>query len=229
MYAVIVGCGLVGSRVATLLSRDGHNVAVIDKNPDAFNHLPPEYDGLTILGVGFDEEVLKSAGIEQADVFAALTDNDNANIMASAVAKNVFGVKRAITRVFDPAREKTFKVLGLEIVTPTVLGAEQVYSRFIMGENSAHLYISENDIEIMEHVYESIGKEEKVKDIEIENEIRVAAIIRKGKSFLPKEEEILQKGDRIITIVTVPSIHKAMKTFGNKEVKNEEVKKVGKK
>lgn len=86
-----------------------------------------------------------------------------------------------------------------------------------MGENSAHLYISENDIEIMEHVYEPVGKEEKVKDIEIEGEIRVVAIIRKGKSFLPKEDEILQKGDRIITVVTVPAIHKALKTFGKSE------------
>jgi trk system potassium uptake protein TrkA len=215
MYAVIIGCGLVGSRVAAMLSRDGHNVAVIDKNPEAFNRLPPEFDGLTLIGMGFDEEILKNAGIEQADVFAALTDNDNVNIMASAVAKNIFGVKRAIARVFDPAREKTFKALGLEIVTPTVLGAEQVYSRFIMGENSAHLYISENDIEIMEHVYEPVGKVERVRDIELEGEIRVVAIIRKGKSFLPKEDEILQKGDRIITVVTVSALHKAMKTFGN--------------
>ncbi|HXK70203.1 MAG TPA: TrkA family potassium uptake protein, partial [Caldisericia bacterium] len=173
MYAIIAGCGLVGSRVATMLSRDGHNVSIIDKNPDAFNRLPPEFDGLTLVGMGFDEEILKNAGIEKADVFAALTDDDNANIMASAVAKNIFGVKRAIARVFDPGREKTFKELGLEIVTPTVLGAEQVYSRFIMGENSAHLYISENDIEIMEHVYEPVGKVERVKDIEIEGEIRV--------------------------------------------------------
>jgi len=217
MYAIIVGCGLVGSRVAAMLSRDGHNVSVIDKNPDAFNRLPPEFDGLTLVGMGFDEEILKNAGIEKADVLAALTDDDNANIMASAVAKNIFGVKRAIARVFDPGREKTFKELGLEIVTPTVLGAEQVYSRFIMGENSAHLYISENDIEIMEHVYEPVGKEERVKDIEIEGEIRVVAIIRKGKSFLPKEDEILQKGDRVITVVTIHAIHKAFKTFGKDE------------
>lgn len=224
MYAIIVGCGLVGSRVAAMLSRDGHNVVIIDKSPEAFNRLPQEFDGLTLTGMGFDEEILKQAGIEQADVFAALTDDDNVNIIASSVAKNIFGIKRAIARVFDPSREKTFKALGLEIVTPTTLGAEQVYSRFIMGENSAHLYISENDIEILEHVYEPLGEEERVKDIEKEGEIRVAAIIRKGKSFLPKEEEILQKGDRIITVVTVSAIHKAMKTFGKVEAKRLEEK-----
>jgi len=215
MYAVIVGCGLVGSRVAAMLSRDGHNVAIIDKRSESFANLPSEYDGLTLTGIAFDEEVLKLAGIEQADVFAALTDNDNVNIMASAVAKNLFGVKRAIARVFDPAREKTFKALGLEIVTPTVLGAEQVYSRFVMGENSAHLYISNNDIEIMEHEYQPKRKEEQVKDIEVHGEIRVAAIIRNGKSFIPDELEFLHKGDRIISIVTVASLHKAIKTFGD--------------
>ena len=72
-------------------------------------------------------------------------------------------------------------MLGLEIVSPTVLGAEQVYSRFIMGENSAHLYLGENNLELLEHLYEPIDNNETVRDIEIDNEIRVVAIIRNNK------------------------------------------------
>ncbi len=216
MYAVIVGCGLVGSRVATMLSRDGHTVSIIDRDPSAFHLLAPEFDGLTITGIGFDEEVLIRAGIQEADVFAALTDNDNVNILSSAVAKNIFGVKRAITRAYDPSREKTFRALGLEIVTPTRIGAEQVYSRFVMGENLAHLYLGENDIEFFEHAYEPIGKKETIADIEKDGQIRVVAIIRKGKSYLPTMDEILLKGDRIVTAVTLNSMHKAEKTFSRK-------------
>ena len=102
MYCVIVGCGMVGSRVAAMLSRNGHNVSIIDRVSESFSRLPPEFDGQTVTGTGFDEEILKSAGIEKADVFASLTDNDNVNIMASAVAKTIFQVKRVITRVYNP-------------------------------------------------------------------------------------------------------------------------------
>ena len=221
MYCVIVGCGMVGSRVAFLLSRDGHNVSVIDRDPESFAHLPPEFDGLTVNGTGFDEGVLKSAGIEKADVFAALTDNDNVNIMASAVAKTVFNVKRVITRIYNPDREKTFKMLGLEVVSPTVLGAEQVFSRFVMGENSAHLFMGDNNLEILEHVYEPIDKEETVKDIEIDNELRVIAILRGSKSLIPTEEEVLKQGDRIITALSISSLHKSQKIYGFKPTQKE--------
>ncbi|HOI24039.1 MAG TPA: TrkA family potassium uptake protein [Caldisericia bacterium] len=216
MYAVIVGCGLVGSRVATMLSRDGHTVSIIDLDPSSFHHLAPEFDGLTIVGVGFDEEVLIKAGIQEADVFAALTDNDNVNILSSAVAKNIFNVQRAITRVYDPSREKTFRALGLEIVTPTMIGAEQVYSRFIMGENLAHLYLGENEIEFFEHAYEPLGKQESIAELEKDGQVRVIALIRKGKSYLPTSDEILLKGDRIVSAVALSSMHKSIKTFAKK-------------
>jgi len=217
MYCIIVGCGLVGSRVAAMLSHNSHNVAIIDKNSDAFSNLPPEFDGTTIHGIGFDEEVLKSAGIMQADVFAALTDNDNINIMSSAVAKSIFKVKRVITRVFNPEREKTFRALGLEIVSPTLLGAEQVYSRFIMGENKAHLYLAENNFEMFEHIYEPMGKAEKVQDMEINHEIRVVALIRNNQVFIPAETDILKKGDRIVTISITSALHKAEKIYGRRK------------
>jgi len=220
MYCVIVGCGLVGSRVAAMLSHNSHNVAIIDKNNDAFGNLPPEFDGTTIQGVGFDETVLKSAGIMQADVFAALTDDDNINIMSSAVAKSIFKVKRVITRVFNPERERTFRALGLEIVSPTLLGAEQVYSRFIMGENKAHLYLTENNFELFEHLYEPLGKPEKVQDIEINHEIRVVALISNNQVVIPTESDILKKGDRIITISITSSLHKAEKIYGNRHKEN---------
>jgi trk system potassium uptake protein TrkA len=216
MYCVIVGCGLVGSRVAAMLARNGHNVAVIDKNEEAFNRLPSEFDGLTIAGYGFDESVLKQAGIEQADVAATLTENDNVNIMSSAVAKTIFKVKRVITRVYNPSREKTFRALGLEIVSPTILSAEQVYSRFIMGENSANLYVNQS-FEIMEHIYEPIGSDESVADLEKNNDLRVIAIVRNHKISLAKNSIKLSKGDRIITAISIHSIHDSSKIFGKKQ------------
>jgi trk system potassium uptake protein TrkA len=216
MYCVIIGCGLVGSRVAAMLARNGNNVAVIDRNEKAFEILPSEFDGITVPGYGFDEAVLKQAGIEQADVVATLTENDNVNIMSSAVAKTIFKVKRVITRVYNPSREKTFRALGLEIVSPTILSAEQVYSRFIMGENSANLYVNQS-FEIMEHVYEPIGEEETVGSLEKNNDLRIIAIIRNHRVSLAKDSFKLTKGDRIITAINIHSIHESAQVFGKKQ------------
>ncbi len=131
MNFVILGSGRVGSRLATLLDKMGHQVAIIDKNADAFKRLPMSFKGQSIIGVGIDEDVLKSAGIEQADVFAAVTNGDNTNIMASQIAKEVFQVKRVIARIYDPIREATYHALGLETICPTTLITNQIISNVL--------------------------------------------------------------------------------------------------
>lgn len=121
MNFVILGCGRVGARLAVMLDQMGHNVSIIDQNRDAFKRLPENFGGTEIIGLGIDEDVLKSAGIEQADVFAAVTNGDNTNIMASQIAKELFRVPRVIARIYDPIREDTYHALGLETLCPTTL------------------------------------------------------------------------------------------------------------
>jgi trk system potassium uptake protein TrkA len=119
MKAVIMGCGRVGARVATLLDNTGNDVSVIDTNSAAFNRLSANFGGETIIGTGIDEDVLRRAGIEGADVFVAVTNGDNRNIMASQVAQLVFEVPEVICRIYDPVREDTYRRLGLTTVCPT--------------------------------------------------------------------------------------------------------------
>jgi trk system potassium uptake protein len=121
MRFVILGCGRVGARLATMLDRMGHEVSIIDKTSDSFKRLPADFGGQAVIGTGIDEDVLKSAGIEGADVFAAVTNGDNTNIMASQVAKELFGVPRVIARIYDPLREEVYHTLGLETLCPTTL------------------------------------------------------------------------------------------------------------
>ncbi|MDE3076141.1 MAG: TrkA family potassium uptake protein [Chloroflexota bacterium] len=123
MRLVILGCGRVGSMLAKMMDEQGHQVAVIDRNSDAFRRLPGTFRGTTIVGEGVDEDVLRAAGIEQADAFCATTEGDNRNIMASQVVKMVFNVPKVITRIYDPIRAKTYSELGLETMCPTVMGA----------------------------------------------------------------------------------------------------------
>lgn len=119
MKAVIMGCGRVGARVATLLDQDGHDVTIIDRVTTAFERLPREYGGNTIIGTGIDEDVLKLAGIEDADVFVATTNADNRNIMGAQVAKTIFNVPHAVVRIYDPVRADAYRSMGLITVSPT--------------------------------------------------------------------------------------------------------------
>jgi trk system potassium uptake protein TrkA len=125
MYVIIMGCGRVGARVASELSRAGHEVTILDLNASAFNRLDPDFRGNTLVGNGIDGDVLRNAGIERADAFAAVTQGDNRNVMASQIARHIFGVPKVVTRIYDPLRQETFEMLGIEAISPTVIGAEK--------------------------------------------------------------------------------------------------------
>lgn len=119
MKVVIMGCGRVGARVASLLDNTGNDVTVIDTDSRAFRRLPAGFRGETIIGTGIDEDVLRGAGIEDADAFIAVTNGDNRNIMASQVARLIFNVPEVVCRIYDPVREDTYRRLGLTTVCPT--------------------------------------------------------------------------------------------------------------
>ena len=119
MNIVIMGCGRVGARVASILDHHGHTVTIIDTNERAFRRLAPDFGGDSVIGTGIDEDVLRRAGIESADVFIAVTNGDNRNIMAGQVARMSFDVQDVIVRIYDPVREDTFRRLGLGTVCPT--------------------------------------------------------------------------------------------------------------
>ncbi len=132
MFVVIMGCGRVGARLATLLVEAGHQVAVLDINKEAFTRrLPPDFPGITLVGNGIDADVLRRAGIERADAFAAVTQGDNRNIMASQIAKHIFKVPKVVTRIYDPIRQETFAALGLETISPTVVGAAKFFEAIV--------------------------------------------------------------------------------------------------
>jgi trk system potassium uptake protein TrkA len=116
-----------------MLTKAGHEVSIMDIQSSAFSRLGPEFKGTTILGDATDQEVLKRSGIERADAFLAATQGDNRNIMSSQIAQHVFGVKRVVTRIYDPLRSDTFAALGLQAISPTIIGANAFYEQ-ITGE-----------------------------------------------------------------------------------------------
>ena len=128
MNVVIVGCGRVGARIAATLDQGGHRVSIVDVNSGAFRRLPQDFSGRAIIGTGIDEDVLKAAGIEDANAFFAVTNGDNTNIMTAQVAHSVFEVPHVVARIYDPVREDTYRRMGIHTVCPTTTIASLMLS-----------------------------------------------------------------------------------------------------
>jgi trk system potassium uptake protein len=126
MRILVLGCGRLGARLVMDAAHEGHDVAIIDNNPRSFSRLPSDLNAVVVLGTGIDEDVQRSAGIESADTFIAVTDVDNTNIMAAQIARRVFEVENVLLRVYDPARAETYARLGLTVICPTRLVADVI-------------------------------------------------------------------------------------------------------
>ncbi len=124
MKVVIMGCGRVGSQLAALLDSEGHSTTILDTDAYSFRRLPPTFGGTALVGNGVDEEMLKKAGIEEADAFVALTNGDNRNVMAAQIAKHIFNVPKVVCRIYDPLRQELYQTLGLETISPTTIFAQ---------------------------------------------------------------------------------------------------------
>jgi len=124
MKVIIMGCGRVGARLAGLLDADGHSVTILDTDAYSFRRLPPKFNGTALIGNGINEEALKKAGIEKADIFVAVTQGDNRNVMATQIAKHIFNVPKVICRIYDPLRQELYSTLGLETFSPTTIFAQ---------------------------------------------------------------------------------------------------------
>lgn len=199
MNIIVVGCGRVGSQLATMLSIEGHNVVVIDRDENAFRRLGSTFNGVTIKGLGFDEEILEQAGIREADAFAAVTNLDNTNLMAAEVARKLFGVKHVVARLYNPVRERTYQQLSLDYVCGTTLVAETLMDKIRSGHG--HHLNSIGDIEVIEFKACPDMEGRKLKDIEVENRFRIFAVTRASMSFIPEPDTIMHEGDIIFASV----------------------------
>ncbi|RJX29394.1 MAG: TrkA family potassium uptake protein [Desulfarculus sp.] len=126
LFIVVVGCGRLGSLLANGLSRQGHNVVVVDRREEAFAELSVEFSGFKVVGDAVESETLRKARAADADCIIAAAEEDNVNLMVAQVAKEVFGVKRVIARVAEPARELAYRQLNIETVSPTSLAGDHV-------------------------------------------------------------------------------------------------------
>lgn len=212
MYVIIAGCGRVGSELAKLLSNEGHNVVVIDKAQSAFDRLGGTFNGLTMVGNGFDLELLKQVGIEKADAFCAVTNGDNTNLISAQVARKIFKVPKVIARVYDPARAHIYTALGLDIISGTTLFASMIRDKIIESRFSSYL-IETKDLGVIEIEVkdELVGKT--IQDINMPGELLVGAVRRLSGVFIPEAGTPLKAKDILMGVVKVASLEKIKERF----------------
>jgi trk system potassium uptake protein TrkA len=195
-----MGCGRVGSTIAHILEDQGHSVAVIDQDPDAFRKLRPGFKGTKITGIGFDRDVLIEAGVEQADAFAAVSSGDNSNVIAARVVRESFGVNRVVARIYDPRRAEVYQRLGIPTVATVRWTADQML-RKLLPEGAAPLWRDPTGtIVLAEVAYDDHWLGEKVTALEEAARTRIAFISRLGEAMLPSPATVLQEGDELYLV-----------------------------
>ena len=200
MNIIVVGCGKVGANLANVLSEQGHDVSVVDRNEDSFASLDPEFSGFTTVGVPIDQDILRKAGIDSCDALAAVTNDDNANIMIAQMAKNIFRVPKVITRIYDPERGEVFRQFGLETICPTSLTVASVCAALNDKAETVPVHMGSHTVmfQTMDIPKEYIGL--RVSEIVLEKDETLFAIEHEDHHMQPVflSNPSLKEGDRLI-------------------------------
>ena len=217
MKVIIMGCGRVGEQLARLMADDGHDVVVIDYNAEALARLSPGFKGRTVKGIGFDRNVLISAGIEQADAFTAASSSDNANIVAARIARNVFCVPHVVARLYDPRRAEIYRRLGLTTISSTTWGAERIRELLIHKTLDPIISFGNGEVSLLQAEVPHQLVNRMVRNIAIPGEINVVAITREGQAFIPITGTEFHEGDVIHLVVLASAMDRVSELLGINE------------
>jgi trk system potassium uptake protein len=203
VHVVIMGCGRVGATLAHILETRGHTVAVVDQNADAFRRLGTSYEGRTVTGLGFDREVLREAGIDEAGAFAAVSSGDNSNIIAARVARETFGVENVAARIYDPGRAEVYQRLGIPTVATVRWTADQITRRLLPDGSQTEWVDPSGTVRLAEMHLDRAWVGRTVADLETAAGARVAFVTRYGEGVLPGPDSVLQEGDLVHVVMRV--------------------------
>ena len=213
---IVVGCGRVGSRLALMLSNYENNVCVVDRDPRALASLGRDFNGATFAGVGYDEDVLMKAGIDECDFLAAVTQSDNVNLMVVEIARRLYDVPHAVARLYNTGHERAYLQLGIDYVCGTALVAEEIFSKISSGLGD-HI-TTLGDCEVVQFALDLSQTRSdyiKVSDLESRHKIRVCAFERADGeiSSIPTPSSVLYHGDTVLVALRhgmIPEIAKYM-------------------
>lgn len=198
MRIVIAGCGRVGSDLALHMAAEGHDVSIIDDRPERFRALGSTFNGTTHIGLPIDIRELRDAGIEFADAFVSVTNNDNTNVMSVQLAKQVFGVPRTLARLDEPGRAESYQALDIAYVAGAKLTANVIYARIVEDEFDYHVTFTGGDVEVVEMVLGREADGRTVSDLQVHNRFRICAVRRADQTYIPDDDFVLRQDDLVV-------------------------------
>jgi trk system potassium uptake protein TrkA len=213
MKYVIVGCGRVGSQLAKLLSSESHEVVVIDENPAAFKRLGSRFSGRVEVGTGIDYDVLKRAGVADADGFIAVTDGDNRNVMAALIAQRMFGIKKIVARIYDPPRGQLYRELGIETVCPTTIGAKIIRDKILHMPFESSPSFDYGNISSLSVIVPKRLAGKSAGDFERPGLVKIVAVRRRNEVTVPKPDAKLEAGDELNAAVAPQALQAFLADF----------------
>ena len=197
MKIIVAGCGRVGSGLARALSLRHHAVTVVDVDPDAFQRLGKHFPGRTVTGSAVDRETLASAGAERADGVAAATGSDEVNVACARIALHTFHVPRVVARLHDPSKGEEYLKHGIQTVTPVTWGVHRMADLLCYSHLDTVISLGSGEVDIVETEVPPLLVGRTVRELRVPGEIRVIAITREGRTFLPTDGTLFCKEDRL--------------------------------
>jgi trk system potassium uptake protein len=196
-----MGCGRVGILLTQELAKAGHEVSVIDKNPAAFDRLPPGFEAKTYVGLGFDRMVLEEAGIKEAEAFIAVSSGDNSNILSARVAREHYHVPKVIARIYDPMRAEIYERLNIPTVATTRWGVKQIMLMLTHPREEIKEALAGGDLFRLRLLVPEALVGKKVSELNLDGKIVVVGVDRGGSGFIPVPSSTFQEGDYVALVV----------------------------
>lgn len=226
MHIVILGCGRVGSTLAHTLEDAGHTVSVIDRAPEAFRRLRSATAKRAVTGLGHDRDVLVRAGIETAGAFAAVSSGDNSNIIAARVARETFGVRNVVARIYDPRRAEVYQRLGIPTVGTVRWTSDTILRRLVPGDENLGAGPLWRDpsgtLALVEAVAGPAWREQRVEQVESALGVRVAYLGRAGEISLARGDLRVQLGDVLHVFAPADTAQDTVRRLGSNDVEGAE-------
>lgn len=202
MHVIVVGCGRVGSSLAVRLTQQGHSVAIIDKLESSFRRLPGNFTGQTIVGFGFDKEILIKAGANSAGALAAVTSGDNSNILTARIARETFEIPQVVARIYDPRRAEIYQRLGIPTVATVTWTTDQVMRKLLKEELTIEWSDPTGELRLIEKHLPEQWAGKKFEALEKEYGFKLIAIMRSGHTTLPTDTTLTgQEGDVLYLLI----------------------------
>jgi trk system potassium uptake protein TrkA len=212
MKVIIVGCGKLGSGLARNLTKKGHKVTIIDRDPEAFKLLGNDFSGETMVGIGFDKGILEKAQIRMADAIIACSKSDDANALIGRISRNIYKVPRVISRLYDPRSAAIYRSLGIQTISTTTWGVQQAMEMLSYDQLDNILNLGEVEMVRVDVPALLFGRT--VKELTVFGEIQVVAICRENKTFIPALGTAFKKDDVIYISVLATSVSKLKTLLG---------------